>query len=673
MTIDAMALLSAPLQAGRLVLRNRVVVPAHTTNFARDNLATDRHVAYHAERARGGAGLIITEAIRVHPTSAGRASTLGAFDDGCVAPLRAVTRAVRGHGAAVVAQLVHAGRQAPGDGARVAAWAPSAIAWTPGAHIPHAMSAADIATVVESFADAARRMRAAGFDGIEIHAGHGHLIHQFLSPVSNTRDDDYGGDPQRRLRLLREVLAAVREAADGLPIGLRISADEFLPGGLTPPDMVAVVAQVRRETPLSFLNVSHSAYHGSFSLATQIADMTFGHAPFRRFPALFRRALPGLPVIAVCRLDSLPEAAALLADGSADLVGLARAHIADPHLFGKARAGRQHTVRSCIACNQGCLGRIEAGLDMACVVNPRAGREGIPRPRRGPGRRVLVVGGGPAGLSAAIEAARRGHTVTLVEARPELGGQVRMLSYLDTRRRFALLADELERDARAAGVRIRLGSTATADEVVAAQPDAVVIATGSRPARRPLVAGPPVLDLWQAIGQLREPDAGDGRVVAIFDDHGDWAGASVAEHYAGRGWNVHLVSPAGTFAGRITTYSRLAVVHRFGEFGIRVHPLRRLAPEAAPARGGWRAGLVDVLTGDVEHLDAVHTVVDAGAGHAVDALARELERRLGAGRVHLAGDANAPRSVLEAVFEGHTCAESLDEPPAAADTSRQER
>ncbi|MFY1652900.1 FAD-dependent oxidoreductase [Solwaraspora sp. WMMB762] len=653
---DVMALLSAPLEAGGLALRNRVVVPAHTTNFARDNLATERLVAYHAERARGGAGLIITEAIRVHPTSAGRSTTLGAFGDDCVDPLRGLTDAVHAHGAAIVAQLVHTGRQAPGDGGRVVAWAPSAIAWTPGAHVPHAMDAVEIAVVVRAFAAAARRMRRAGFDGVEVHAGHGHLIHQFLSPVSNVRTDGYGRDATGRARLLREVLSAVSESADGLPVGLRISADEFLPGGLTPADMVEIVSGVQREFPLAFLDVSHSAYHGSYTLATQIADMTFPHAPFRRFPAMFRRAVPGLPVIAVCRLDSLPEAATLIADGSADLVGLARAHIADPHLFDKARAGRQHTVRSCVACNQGCLGRIEAGLDMACVVNPRAGREWLPVPGPGPSWSVLVVGGGPAGLSAAIESARRGHTVTLVEAGPALGGQVARLRGLAARRRFGLLVDELERDARAAGVRVRLDTPATADSVAGMDPDAVVVATGSRPVRRPLVTGLPLLDLWEAVTALRDARDGAGREVLIFDDHGDWAGSAVAEQYARQGWRVRLVSPTASFAGRITTYSRLALVRRLGLLRVKVHPLRRLEPEPAPD-GSLR--LVDVITGEVEKLAGVHSVVDAGAARADDGLVPALHERLGPDRVHLVGDAVAPRSVLEAVYEGHLCGMGL--------------
>ncbi|RBL87677.1 NADH:flavin oxidoreductase, partial [Streptomyces cavourensis] len=215
----------------------------------------------------------------------------------------------------------------------------------------------------------------AGYDGVEIHLGHGHLIEQFLSPFSNTRGDSYGGSLDGRLRFAREVLGSVVEQAPDLPLGIRISTDEFLPGGLTPPDMVEIVDLLRREFPLLYVHTSHAAYHGSYSLGTQMADMSFGHAQFRHHGALFKRELPGLPVLAVCRLDSLPQAADLVVKGEADLVGLARPHIADPHLVRRAEEGRAHEVRSCLACNQGCVGRLEASLPISCVVNPEVGSE----------------------------------------------------------------------------------------------------------------------------------------------------------------------------------------------------------------------------------------------------------------------------------------------------------
>ncbi|MDQ7905730.1 NAD(P)-binding protein [Phytohabitans sp. ZYX-F-186] len=641
--------LLTPVRLGGVRLRNRVFVPGHTTNFGHHNEPTARLAAYHAERARGGVGLIVTEAIRVHPTSAGRSISLGSFGDASIPAYAAVAEAVHEHGARIFAQIMHAGRQANGDATRTAAWSSSPVSWAAGAHVPHAMGRRDIAVVVEAFGAAARRMRRAGYDGLEVHAGHGHLLQQFLSPHTNRRTDGYGGALDNRLRLTREVLAAVLAAAD-LPVGLRVSADEFLPGGLDPDAVVEIVARLRADFPLAYVHVSHSAYHGSYSLATQMADMSFGHAPFRHHAARFKREFPDLPVLAVCRLDSLPEAAELVAAGEADLVGLARPHIADPHLVRKAAQGRQHEARSCLACNQGCIGRLEASLPISCVVNPEVGAEREWRDawrdlaQAGRSRRVLVVGGGPAGLAAAVAARRAGHRVTLAEARPSLGGQVALAATVPGRVRLRLLTDDLAAEVRASGVEVRLGHRVGVEEVLAGGYDDVVVATGSRPARRPLLGGPPVRDLWQAVAGLASREAG---TFVVTDDEGTWAAASVAEALARHGATVHLVSPTAAVSARITTYSRLALLKRFADLGVVVHPMRtvRAVDAATVALTGPLAG-ADIV------LDGVTAVVDAGTAVADDELFRALDALPGGPEVHLVGDANAPRTALEAVYEG---------------------
>ncbi|MEV0608987.1 FAD-dependent oxidoreductase [Polymorphospora rubra] len=652
MAVDNLHRLFTPVQLGRVALRNRVFVPGHTTNFGRANEPTRRHAAYHAERAAGGVGLIVTEAIRVHPTSAGRHISLGSFDDSSIPAYAAVADAVHEHGAALFAQIMHAGRQANGDATRTAAWSASPLPWATGAHVPHAMGHADIAVVVAAFAGAARRMREAGYDGLEVHAGHGHLLQQFLSPKTNLRDDAYGGSPANRLRLTREVLTAVFAAAGDLPVGLRVSADEFLPGGLDPAAVVEIVATLRAEFPLAFVHVSHSAYHGSYSLATQMADMSFGHAPFRHHAALFTREFPDLPVLAVCRLDSLPEAAELIAAGDADLVGLARPHIADPHLVRKAMAGRQHEVRSCLACNQGCIGRLESSLPISCVVNPEVGAErewaeAWSDRSAGTARRVLVVGGGPAGLEAALSAARAGHRVTLAEAGDRLGGQVTLAARVPGRERLGLLTDDLAHAVTAAGVEVRLGERIDAAGVLAGDFQDVIVATGARPARRELPGGPPVLDLATAVAELVEPAAPLTGDVVVLDDEGTWAAASVAEQLARLGARVHLVSPTAGVSARITTYSKLALLDRFRQVGVRLH-LMRTVRGAGPST----VELVDPMTGEAEPLTTITAVVDAGAATADDDLYRALESRPDGPRVHLVGDANAPRTAFEAVYEG---------------------
>lgn len=637
-----------PFRVGAVELRNRVFVSAHTTNFGRDNLATPRHVAYHRERARGGVGLIITEALRVHPTAAARDSTLGVSSDASIAPLAAVAAAVQAEGARLFGQLQHSGRQASGDLARTAAWGPSAVPWATGGHVPHAMDADEIGLVIDAFDAGARRVVDTGMDGIEVHLGHGHLLEQFLSPASNRRSDGYGGCLEGRLRLSREVLERVFARVDGVvPVGIRVSADEFLPDGLGPDDVIEAVGALLDTLPIAFVHVSHSAYVGGWSLATQMADMTFPTAPFRDYPARFKAAFPDTPVLAICRIDDLATAADIVASGEADLVGLTRAHIADPHLVAKTRAGRCAEVQACIACNQGCIGRIEQDLPMSCVVNPHVGFEGhwgdwATGRTAPPRRRVLIAGGGPAGLRAALAACERGHETRLVEAGERLGGQVRMAAAMPGRARLGLLTADLERLVRQAGVQVDLGRRVTAADVLAGGWDAVVVATGSLP-RRVETAHWSALSVWEAVA---EPER-VGDHVAVVDEDGTWAAAGLALHLAERGCRVDLVVPLAGLAWNVTTYSRLALVPLLGKAGVRVRPLR-----AVQDHEPGLLTLADTVTGEPEEVRGVQALVHVGPRVAQDGLRAELADAGFAGPVVLVGDAYAPRSALEAVYEG---------------------
>ncbi|MFD1507198.1 FAD-dependent oxidoreductase [Georgenia yuyongxinii] len=662
LTEDARDLLTFPVQIGPAKIRNRVFVAPHTTNFgqAGANLVTDRHLDYHRARARGGAGLIITEGIRVHPTSL-RQLGLQAYSDDAVPGLTALTEAVHAEGAAIFAQILHTGRHSGDE--HYGSWAPSPTPWATGAPVPHAMNAFDLETLVASYAATVERVIQAGFDGMEVHLGHGHLLHQFLSPVTNARGDGYGGDPASRLRLALEVLRTVHDVVAGrVALGVRLSADEFLPGGLGPEEMVDIIRRLLGEVPLDFLHVSHAAYIGTSSLSTQMADMSYGRAPFRHLPARFKQEFPELTVLAVCRLDTPETGAELLAAGEADLVGFARAHIAEPRLLRAYLDQDEPAPRTCIACNQGCNANLEAITPITCTVNPAVGRErqwdaAAAAPARP--QDTVVVGGGPAGIEAATWLSRRGHRVRLVDAAPELGGQLREVVRVDGRDGFRILLDELLAELATTDVTVVLGRQVTATDLAAWDPDAVVLATGAHhDAPMPAYAGVRVLNPEDV---LRDPTLAGSRAVVV-DELGVWEASGVALHLAARGVDVDYVTPLAGFAPRVTVYSRLALGDQLAAAGVAVHPMSSI---------GVDDGLVTIIpTIGTDRIirDGVKSIVQVRPRHARSALVEGLLASTWQGELHLVGDAFAPRTSQEAIYEGRAVAHiiGVDDPTIAA-------
>lgn len=647
-----------PLALGPRRVRNRILVPAHTTNYGEDNLPSDRHLAYHRERAAGGAGLIIFEGIRVHRSSLGRRQGVNGYDRAAIPRFARIARAVQAEGALLFGQVIHLGRHIDGNYARTPAWSASAIPWAPTAPPPHPMTEAEIEQVVAAHAEVARNLVEAGLDGIELTMAHGHLLQQFLSPAVNARTDAWGGSEANRMRLAAECLAAVRSAVgDSVALGLRVSADEFLDGGLTLADMQRIVPELCRRARVDFVNVSHSAYHGSRTISTQMADMAFPQDSFHHLPrgiaAALRAAALDVPVFAVCRFRTIAEADAFLAAGDVAMVGMARAHIAEPALLRHAAEGREAESRPCIACNQGCAGFLAQSLAITCLANPRAGREAEwpePPPPAARPRRVLVVGGGPGGMEAATVAARRGHRVELWEATESLGGRLRWSETRGVRAEAALLLRHQRAALARAGVTLRLGTAATPEAILDHGADLVLLATGAEPAGTAFPGGGEGLSLDAA---LAAPEALP-HSVAVQDLVGSFALAGFVEWLADTGRRVLLVAPTGTPGWQVNIYSSYAWRHRLKEKGVQILALHAISAWDA-ARGVLR--LTDTSTGATVERHDIGAVVAPGHGRPRDALAAGIgalaAARNRAPEVRLIGDAASPRSALEAVFEGH--------------------
>ncbi len=526
--------LARPLRLGPLEVRNRLVFPAHLTNAAVDGLPTAQHAAYYGARAAGGVGLVITEEQSVDPDDRPYEKLVRGTDPAVVPGYRAIADAVHTHGAAVLAQIGHHGGQASGRYSRAPVDAPSDIVDPMFREVPRTLSTDRIAALVAGFARVAGHVVAGGLDGVEVQASQASLIRQFLSPRDNHRTDAYGRDPAR---LLVEVLTAVRDVlGPGRVLGVRLQGDEGLPGGLTARD--AAAAAVRVEGLVDYVNTSVGVATATLPLIEPPMGVPAGYAS--AVPSAVRAAV-GVPVVGVGRFTTPAQAEHALAAGHCDLVGVVRGQIADPEFAGKALAGRP--VRRCVGCNQECIGRVGLNRWLGCLVNPRAGREAVPVPAPRPRRRVLVVGGGPAGLAAASRAAERGHDVALVEAADVLGGRIRTAARGPGRDELGHLVDDLATACRAAGVRVRTGARLERLEDV---PDVVVLAVGAAP----------TVPAWGA-GLVRVVDVTDvldGRVtptgrVVVVDDLGDHAATSVAELLARRGATVTTLTSAMSAAG----------------------------------------------------------------------------------------------------------------------------
>lgn len=646
-----------PININGLTLKNRIFVPAHTTNFGEDHLPSQAHVDYHRARARGGAAMNIFEAIRVSENTLGRPQGVAGFLPGAVDAYRRVADAVHEEGGRLVGQICHMGRQIDMDFERTVSFGASPLRWAPTAYFPREMARWDMDEVRDAHVRTTLNLLEAGLDGIELHWGHGHLLQQFLSPLSNRRTDGYGGSIENRMRFPLEVLQAVRAAVGPeVCLGIRLSAEEFIEGGLTLNQAEEIAARAVQACQIDFIHVSHSAYHMSHSLGTQMADMAQPAETFRHLPGAIRRAVRAagsdVAIFSVCKYRTLGDAEDMLAADEADMIGMARAHVADPALVAKHESGREDEVRPCIGCNQGCAQRLEMNIALTCTINPMAGKEGEwPEPGDDPAatrKRVLVVGGGPGGCEAAWVAAARGHEVTLWEKSGQLGGQLRWTGRMPQRADFQDLLDYQAGRLAAHAVAVETGRTATVEAIADFGADTVVLATGSRPKALPLPDGTEALTMEAA---LANPDA-LGDTVGLFDTTGEWAALSVVEYLASLGKAVTVFCPGGGFAWRTTIYSTTSTRKRLREMKVRIALMRNVV--------GFRDGtltLEDASTGETETVSGFDSLIGCQFNDVDNPFEAPL-RAAGIAPV-LVGDCLSPRTALHAIYEGHRAARAI--------------
>jgi 2,4-dienoyl-CoA reductase-like NADH-dependent reductase (Old Yellow Enzyme family) len=635
----------SPIRLGAVELRNRFVMTGHVTGMAEDHKPQAQLRAYYRERAVGGVAMIVSEAASVHPTAAHMAEAINVWDARIVEHYRRVTAELHDLDCRFVVQLWHCGNNTDGIATGLPVWSASTVPGVMHHEIPHAVTTADIGELVSAYARSAANAARGGADGVELHMGHGYLPQQFMSPLTNHRDDEYGGPLANRLRFPLELLEAVRETVgEDAIVGVRLSVDEGLPGGLGVPEMQEIAHALTRAGRVSYVSASVGTYA---NMELQVAPMPTPPGHLAHLAEAVRDVVD-VPVLAVGRMLTPALAERVVASGQADLIGMARELIADPDYVVKARDDRAESIRPCIGCNY-CQSRLWHGTFVSCIHNPAAGRElelghNAERPARTP-KRVLVVGGGPAGLEAARAAANRGHEVTLVERRSALGGQLLLAARVESRREMNGVVSYLVAELEQEGVTVELDRELSASDILRAAPDVVIVATGSNAladddaltgARVTVMTGREALDSADA---LADP-------VLVVDREGHVQGLSLAEHLLDRGKRVTYATPhtfPGSTIGAIAWVRLMQAVSSKGATLLSSRVLREVS--------GGQALLDDVFGGAPTTLD-IGSVVIVGQNEANDRIHRELLAAKWTGDVIAVGDCVAPRHLDMAILEG---------------------
>jgi dimethylglycine catabolism A len=644
--------LFSPVRLGRREAKNRIVSTPHGAAFGEKGRITDRYIRYHEEKAKGGCGVVMMfGSSSIHPTSINDWGEVNNWDDSIIPEFRRMSDAIHRHGALCVSQISHRGRRGHSWYTGAPLWGPSDTREERHRQWPHVMTKPEIREVIDAWAAAALRLKKGGFDGCDIPCYGGHLLDQFLSPLSNTRTDEYGGELDNRLRLTCEVLQAIRDAAGrDFIVGLRHSGDHLAPGGLTQADLLEVARRIDGWNLLDYWIVTGSSTE-TMELEARVTPSLYHPEELHNGLAAQTRRVVRAPVIVTGRIVTPQQAEAALAAGVCDLVGMTRAIIADPEMPNKAAAGRFDDIRRCVGISEGCIGLLRMGKAITCVQNPAVGREAelAEIPESAHRRRVVVVGGGVAGLEAARVAALRGHNVVLLEQTGVLGGQVLAAARAPKRQPIAQIAAWLEGQIRKHDVDVRLNVRATAGDVMRLDPDAVIIATGATP-RLPRIPGVSLPHVTTAVDVLLG-NVTAGRRCVVVDEEGHCTAPTTADFLAQQGRSVTVISRYFMVGEDIDEGVRADLYSRLFKQGVTMEPTTvavEVVPEGVRVRHTY-SGAEAVLPAD--------TVVMAFGGLAQDALYRELDGRVA--DVKLVGDAYSPRRIHDAILDGTRAARAV--------------
>lgn len=557
--------LFTPLEINGKKLRNRTVVPAMVMNYCNeDGTCTERFTAYHETKAKGGFGMIITEDFAVSPGGKGFKCLPGLWNDEQIPGFMAFTERIHKQGAVIVAQIYHAGRQTSSAVIGQAPWAPSAIPCPFSPDMPHEMTLAEIQETVSQFGDCAYRAKEAGFDGVEIHGGHGYLVAEFLSPYSNKRTDRYGGPLQNRMRFALEILRDIRvKCGDDFIVGFRISMDEYVIGGRTLEDTKTIVPYLE-EAGASYINATAGVYR---SFDAVIPSMFTAHA-WTASLAKEIKDICNIPVISVGRYNDVHIANNVIASGKADLVAFGRQSLTDPYTPLKAKEGRIDDIRTCIGCHHGCVGNLMQNIPGTCILNPLLGKESqIKIENTTSPKHIVVIGAGPGGLEAAIVAAKRGHHVKVYEKERMAGGAFRLAAVPPGKGEIATYAVWQMNQLEKLGVQVIFETKATPELIKADNPDIVICANGATPIIPKKLPGSDKAIVVTANDVLAGKVNTGANVVVIG---GGDVGSETANHLASNLRNVTLVEMLDDIATDEVIVPRWGLLDDMKNHGVRV-------------------------------------------------------------------------------------------------------